>query len=69
MLIVYTLLLEQVDLHFSHAALRSVAEEALAKKTGARGLRRIMVRKEIEANGNAFIHKAFSGGFAARSHV
>ncbi|KAI7884381.1 ClpX, ATPase regulatory subunit [Lichtheimia hyalospora FSU 10163] len=38
--------LNNVDLHFSHAALRSVAEEALAKKTGARGLRRIMVRKE-----------------------
>lgn len=56
-LIVYTLLLEQVDLHFSHAALRSIAEEALAKKTGARGLRRIMVRKGIEANGNAFIHQ------------
>ncbi|CDS12390.1 Putative ClpX ATPase regulatory subunit [Lichtheimia ramosa] len=41
--------LNNVDLHFSHAALRSIAEEALAKKTGARGLRRIMEDLLLEA--------------------
>ncbi|KAG2231315.1 hypothetical protein INT48_001251, partial [Thamnidium elegans] len=34
--------LSQVDLRFSKAALRKIAELALEKKTGARGLRRIM---------------------------
>ncbi|KAI8342423.1 P-loop containing nucleoside triphosphate hydrolase protein [Chlamydoabsidia padenii] len=34
--------LNDVDLHFSTLALRKIAEQALEKKTGARGLRRIM---------------------------
>ncbi|KAI7895059.1 ATP-dependent Clp protease, ATP-binding subunit ClpX [Mucor mucedo] len=36
--------LSQVELRFSKTALRKIAELALEKKTGARGLRRIMVR-------------------------
>ena len=35
--------LNNVRLRFSNTALRSVAAQALQKKTGARGLRRIMV--------------------------
>ncbi|KAI9278733.1 ATP-dependent Clp protease, ATP-binding subunit ClpX, partial [Phascolomyces articulosus] len=35
--------LNQVELHFSKTALQSIAEQAIEKKTGARGLRRIMV--------------------------
>lgn len=35
--------LNNVQLRFSQNALRSVAAQALEKKTGARGLRRIMV--------------------------
>lgn len=35
--------LNHVRLRFSQAALKSVAAQALEKKTGARGLRRIMV--------------------------
>ncbi|KAI8141845.1 P-loop containing nucleoside triphosphate hydrolase protein [Fennellomyces sp. T-0311] len=34
--------LNQVELHFSKAALQCIAEQAIEKKTGARGLRRIM---------------------------
>ncbi|KAI8081364.1 ATP-dependent Clp protease, ATP-binding subunit ClpX, partial [Halteromyces radiatus] len=37
--------LSQVELHFSKLALKRIAELALEKKTGARGLRRIMVNK------------------------
>ncbi|ORY95422.1 P-loop containing nucleoside triphosphate hydrolase protein [Syncephalastrum racemosum] len=35
--------LNQVEIHFSKKALRTIAEQAVEKKTGARGLRRIMV--------------------------
>ncbi|KAL0077212.1 ATP-dependent Clp protease, ATP-binding subunit ClpX, partial [Phycomyces blakesleeanus] len=38
--------LNKVDLKFSNKALRGVAELALEKKTGARGLRRIMVMEQ-----------------------
>lgn len=38
--------LNNVDLRFSQNALRAVAAQALEKKTGARGLRRIMVSRE-----------------------
>ncbi|KAG0179774.1 hypothetical protein DFQ29_001684 [Apophysomyces sp. BC1021] len=38
----------EVDLHFSKTALRRVAEIALEKKTGARGLRRIMENLLLE---------------------
>ncbi|KAI7854845.1 P-loop containing nucleoside triphosphate hydrolase protein [Circinella umbellata] len=34
--------LNQVELHFSKTALQTIAEQAIEKKTGARGLRRIM---------------------------
>lgn len=36
--------LNNVSLRFSQNALKSVATQALEKKTGARGLRRIMVK-------------------------
>lgn len=60
-----------MDLHFSHAALRSVAEEALAKKTGARGLRRIMVRIGLKQSlgMGLFTRVIITGGFAAGSYV
>lgn len=36
--------LNNVNLRFSQSALKSIAAQALEKKTGARGLRRIMVK-------------------------
>lgn len=36
--------LGEVKIHFSQAALRTIAGQAIEKQTGARGLRRIMVR-------------------------
>lgn len=39
--------LNNVSLRFSQNALKSVASQALEKKTGARGLRRIMVGKRL----------------------
>lgn len=39
---------EQVDLRFSHSALVKIAEIALEKKTGARGLRRILENLLLE---------------------
>lgn len=38
--------MNRIQLHFTHAALMAVARQAIQKQTGARGLRRIMVRGE-----------------------
>ncbi|KAG0191100.1 hypothetical protein DFQ28_000998 [Apophysomyces sp. BC1034] len=40
--------LNKVGLRFSRSALKCIAEQALEKKTGARGLRRIMVSRSLE---------------------
>ncbi|KAF1797706.1 ATP-dependent Clp protease, ATP-binding subunit ClpX, partial [Mucor lusitanicus] len=51
--------LSNVQLRFSKTALRKIAEMALEKKTGARGLRRIMVRLFKDRTGQAlnYMHR------------
>lgn len=39
--------MDKVDLHFTPDALRTIARQAMVRKTGARGLRAIMVRKTL----------------------
>ena len=74
--------LGEVKIHFSQAALRTIARQAIEKQTGARGLRRIMVKNTpfgALREREAFITpslatKAFSvsvciGGSATRCYV
>ncbi|KAF9581052.1 hypothetical protein BGW38_002069, partial [Lunasporangiospora selenospora] len=48
--------LGDVNIHFSKAALHTIAEQAIAKQTGARGLRRIMANVMFEAPGSSIKH-------------
>lgn len=59
--------LNNVNLRFSNSALKAVASQALEKKTGARGLRRIMAssieskKKKNNNRSNKYIGKPFVG--------
>jgi len=41
--------MDNIDLHFTDGAIKAVAEEAIKRKTGARGLRAILERAMLEA--------------------
>lgn len=61
---IWLLFPSQVKLHFAKDALRLIARKAMAKNTGARGLRSLLESILMEAMYEVWIHFGFLGPFA-----